>query len=209
MKAVEYRGCEGLVFAEVKNDDNETGEGKGYVTGNVMELAPVAEISKSVEVERESKYYDNIQAMVVTSEGEDTVKLTVAIPPDKVLAAVNGRVYDETLKMYIECPIVTKYYAVGYKIKDSDGIERYVWRHKGYFLPPEETSATEDDSTDGNNMEIEFHGVYTEHIFTNGGGSGKAARIKSFAMRTDSGKDLSSFFTEVSTPDTSFTDKTA
>lgn len=202
MDAVEYRGCEGLVFAEILTDDNESNG--GYKTGDVKVLAPVAEISKSVEVSRESRYYDNRAAMVLTSEGEDTVTLTVAIPTDEVLAAVNGRVFDEELKMYIECPIVTKYYAIGYKLKDTDGVERYVWRHKGYFLPPEETSATENDGTEGNNMEIEFHGVYTQHIFENGGGKGVAKRIKSFAMRTDSGKDLTTFFESVTSPDTEF-----
>lgn len=202
MKAVEYRGCEGLVFAEILTDDNET-EG-GYTHGEVKELAPVASISKTVEVSRESKYYDNIAAMVITNEGEDTVTLGVAVPPDAVLAAVNGRVYDETLKMYIECPIVEKYYAIGYKLKDSDGVERYVWRHKGYFLPPEESAETESDSNEGSGMEIEFHGVYTKHIFANGGGAGKAARIKAFAMRTDSGKDLTTFFETVTSPDTEF-----
>lgn len=201
-RVVEYRGCEGLVFAKILTDNNEA-EG-GYTTDAVKVLAPVAEISKNVEVSRTSKWYDNRAAMVMTSEGEDTVSLTIAIPEDEVLAAVNGRVYDETLKMYIECPIVTDYYALGYKLKDTDGVERYVWRHKGYFMPPDETSATEDDGTDGNNMSLEYHGIYTLHKFENGGGSGKPSPIKSFAMRTDSGKDLSTFFDTVSSPDTVF-----
>ena len=202
MDAVEYRGTEGLVFAKITTDDNAA-EG-GYKTETVKELAPVAEISKSVEVSRVSKYYDNRQAMMVTSEGEDVVTLTTAIPTDEVLAAVNGRVWDEELKMYIECPIVNEYYALGYKLKDSDGVERFVWRHKGYFLPPNEESATEDDGTDGKNMSIEYHGVYTNHIFKNGKGKGKPSRIKSFAMRTDSGKNLDTFFETVTSPDTEF-----
>ena len=148
-KIVEYRGCKGLVFAEITKDNNETGTGEGYVTGAVKDLAGVAEISKNVSVSRVSKYYDNYAAIVVTGEGEDVVTFTASIPSMDVQAAVNGRVYDSTLKMYIECPIVNKYYAVGYIIEDTDGTEYYIWRHKGYFIQPDETSATKDDGTDG------------------------------------------------------------
>lgn len=45
----EFRGCKGLVFAEVQKDNNLSTTGEGYVTGTVKALAPVAEISKSVE----------------------------------------------------------------------------------------------------------------------------------------------------------------
>ena len=204
-KIVEYRGCKGLVFAEITTDDNETGTGHGYVTDTVKDLAGLAEVSKTVNVSRVSKYYDNFAAMVITGEGEDIVTFTASIPTLPVQAAINGRVYDETLKMYIECPIVNKYYAVGYIIEDTDGTEYYIWRHKGYFVAPEVTSATKDDGTDDNNMSLEFHGVYTNHVFANGGGSGKKSQIKSFIMANDGTLDLSSFFATVTSPDTVFT----
>lgn len=201
-KIVEYRGCKGLVFAEVTTDDNETGTGHGYITGTVTDLAGIAEVSKTVSVSRVSKYYDNRAAIVITGEGEDVVTFTASIPTMKVQAAINGRVYDETLKMYIECPIVNKYYAVGYIIEDTDGTEYYIWRHKGYFMAPDETSATQDEGTDGNNMSIEFHGIYTNHEFANGGGSGVKKHIKSYKMANDGTLDLSSFFATVTSPDT-------
>ena len=201
-KIVEYRGCKGLVFAEVTNDDNETGTGHGYITDTVTDLAGIAEVSKTVSVSRVSKYYDNRAAIVITGEGEDVVTFTASIPTMKVQAAINGRVYDETLKMYIECPIVNKYYAVGYIIEDTDGTEYYIWRHKGYFMAPDETSATQDEGTDGNNMSIEFHGIYTNHEFANGGGSGVKKHIKSYKMANDGTLDLSAFFATVTSPDT-------
>lgn len=204
-KIVEYRGCKGLVFAEVTNDDNETGTGHGYVTGSVQALAGLAEVSKNVSVSRVSKFYDNYAAIVVTGEGEDVVTLTTSIPTLAVQAAVNGRVYDSTLKMYIECPIVNKYYALGYIMEDTDGTEYYIWRHKGYFMAPDETSATKDDGTDGNNMSIEFHGIYTKHEFANGGGSGVKKPIKSYKMANDGTLDLSAFFSTVTSPDTVYT----
>ena len=49
-KIVEYRGCKGLVFAEITTDDNETGTGHGYTTGSVQALAGLAEVSKNVSV---------------------------------------------------------------------------------------------------------------------------------------------------------------
>lgn len=201
-KYIEYRGCKGLVFAEVTTDDNQTGNGHGYVTGTVTDLAGIAEVSKTVSVSKVSKYYDNIAAIVITGEGEDVVTFTASIPTMKVQAAINGRVYDETLKMYIECPIVNKYYAVGYIIEDTDGTEYYIWRHKGYFVAPDETSATKDEGTDGNNMSLEFHGIYTIHEFANGGGTGVKKHIKSYKMANDGTLDLSSFFTTVTSPDT-------
>ena len=204
-KYIEYRGCKGLVFAEVTTDDNETGSGHGYVTGTVTDLAGVAEISKTVSVSKVSKYYDNIAAIVITGEGEDVVTFTASIPTMKVQAAINGRVYDETLKMYIECPIVNKYYAVGYIIEDTDGTEYYIWRHKGYFVAPDETSATKDEGTDGNNMSLEYHGIYTIHEFANGGGSNVKKHIKSYKMANDGTLDLSSFFATVTSPDTVYT----
>ena len=204
-KIVEYRGCKGLVFAEVTTDDNETGTGHGYITDSVQALAGLAEVSKNVSVSRVSKFYDNYAAIVVTGEGEDVVTLTTSIPTLAVQAAVNGRVYDSTLKMYIECPIVNKYYALGYIMEDTDGTEYYIWRHKGYFMAPDETSATKDDGTDGNNMSIEFHGIYTTHEFANGGGTGVKKPIKSYKMANDGTLDLSSFFATVTSPDTVYT----
>ena len=57
-EVVEYRGIEGLVAAEVLKDNNNSGEGEGYVTGEVFSIAGIAELSKSTESSNESKYYD-------------------------------------------------------------------------------------------------------------------------------------------------------
>ena len=67
----EYRGVEGLVAAEVLKDNNETGEGEGYVTGPVFAIAGVAEISKTTESSNEAHYYDNIPAVVVSNTASD------------------------------------------------------------------------------------------------------------------------------------------
>lgn len=201
--AVEYRGCRKLVYAEVTTDDNEASG--GYVTGEVKPLAPVGEISKTVETSSEAKYYDNVPKIVIDSEGSDTVTFTIAIPSDEVLAEITGRVYDETNKSLIEAPRAAKYFAVGYilgEVGEGDQ-EKFVWRYKGTFNIPDETSVTKDSSTTSNNMSLVFTGVYTDHVFTNGGGTGKPSVVKAMAQRPSVTVTEATFFAEVTTPDSS------
>ena len=202
--AVEFRGCRGLVYAEVTGDDNEVSG--GYVTGTVKKLAPVGEISKTVETSSEAKYYDNVAAIVIDSEGSDTVTFTIAVPDDEVLADITGRVYDATKKAFIEAPRANKYFAVGYILGEvGEGEEeRYCWRYKGTFGVPDETAATKDNSTTSNNMSLTFTGIYTTHEFTNGGGTGKKAPSKGMYIRSGGTVTEAQFFTQVATPDTTF-----
>lgn len=192
--AVEFRGCKNLVFAEVTKDDDT-----GYMTGTVHVLAPVAEISKSVETSSEAHYYDNKAAIVINTEGSDTVSFTIAIPDDETYALITGRLYDGTNKAFIETERQQKYFAVGYILGETgEGEdERLVWRYKGTFNIPEETSATENDGTDANNMTLEFTGIYTTHEFENGG----AAKAM-FIRASDRGEGAATaFFASVLTPD--------
>ena len=203
--AVEFRGVRKLVFAKISTDNNEL-EG-GYLTGTVKELAPVGEISKTVETSSEAKYYDNKAAIVIDSEGSDTVTFTIAVPSDEVLAEITGRVYDVTKKMFIEAPRKNEYFAVGYILGEvGEGEdERYVWRLKGTFNIPDETSATKDSGTGSNNMSLVFTGIYTQHEFTNGGGTGVKQAAKALYVRASSGVTEANFFKQVTTPDTALT----
>lgn len=205
--AVEFRGCKGLVYAKIIADNNETGEGNGYVTGDVKKLAPVAEISKNVETSSEAHYYDNNAAILIDSEGADTVALTIAIPPDDVLADITGRTYDATAKRFIESERKQEYYALGYILgeKGEGEDERYVWRYKGTFNIPDETSSTENDGTDANNMSLEYKGIYTKHVFENGKGQGKKGVAKaSFIRESANVATAEQWFADVATPDTTF-----
>ena len=197
--AIEFRGVKKLVYAEV-TQDNES----GYVTGTVKPLAPVAEISKSVETSSATHYYDNKAAIIINSEGADTVTFTIAIPDDETLAELTGRTYDSTKKMFIESQRVQKYFAVGYvlgEIGEGDD-ERLVWRYKGTFNIPDETSATADDGTDANNLSLEYMGIYTEHEFANGKGTGVAGAAKAmFVRESDHVASETTFFSTVTTPD--------
>ena len=163
--AVEFRGCKNLVIAEVTADSES-----GYTTGEVMTLAPVAEISKSVDTSSEAHYYDNKAAIVIDSEGEDTVTFTIAVPDDDIFALITGRTFNTENNTYIETERVQRYFAVGYILGEvGEGEdERFVWRYKGTFNIPDETSATVDNGTSANNLSLVFTGVYTNYEFENG-----------------------------------------
>lgn len=195
---VEWRGVEGLVAAEVTVDDNETGEGHGYVTGSVFAIAGVAEISRTTDSSNEAHYYDNIPAVIVSNTASDTVTISASAIPFDVLAEITGQNYDSTTGSLIEGPRDFKYFALGYKTKKTNGDEVYVWRYKGSFSVPDQTNSTENDGTDANGQEIVYTGISTTHKFTK---TNKGAK----ALNVDLGKDLanvSTFFDTVTTPDT-------
>lgn len=201
---VEYRGVEGLVAAEVLVDDNETntaGSGEtpnhGYVTGDVFAIAGVAEISKTTDSSSETHFYDNIPAIVITNTSSDTVTINASAIPMDVLATITGQVYDSTTGSLIEGTRDLRYFAIGYKTKKTNGDEVYVWRYKGTFNVPDQTSATENDGTDANGQELVFTGISTTHKFTK---TSKGAK----ALNVDVAKGLanvSTFFDTVTTPD--------
>lgn len=192
---VEYRGVEGLVAAEVLTDDN--GE-SGYTTGTPFAIAGVAEISRTTDSSSEAHYYDNIPAVVVSSTAADEVTINASAIPLDVFAKITGQNYDELTGSLIEGARDVKYFAIGYKTKKTNGDEVYVWRYKGTFNIPDTTNTTENDSTDANGQEITFTGISTTHKFTK---TGKGAK----SINVDLGKDLAdvtTFFDEVTTPDT-------
>lgn len=114
-----------------------------------------------------------------------------------MLAKITGKSIDPTTGAFIDGAPVEKYFAIGYKLRLTDGTERYVWRMKGTFSFPDETSSTESDSIDTNNQELTFTGVQTIHEFTNGG------RCRAVVIDEREGLcDLTTFFDTVQTPDT-------
>lgn len=189
----EYRGVEGLVYAEVTADDDES-----YTTGTVKPLAGVAEIGRTTETSSEPHYYDNVPAVVVSSTGSDEVTCTVSAIPLDVLAEITGQQYDSNLGVLIEGERETKYFALGYKAKKTNGKEVYVWRYKGQFSIPDSTHATEDDGTDANGQEITYTGISTTHKFTK---TGKRAKAMNVDLEADKA-NVSTFFDTVTTPDT-------
>lgn len=191
----EFRGTDNLVYAEVLTDNNNVGE--GYTTGAVKVLAPVAEISKSVETAQDTKYYDNKPALTINAEGADTITLTVPALDLETLAAITGKTYDSTTGAFMDGERTPKYFALGYRLKLTDGTYRYVWRYKGSFGIPDETSQTENNGTDSNNQTLTFTGIMTQHKFTKSGTSEKALVVDERSTSVD----LSTFFAVVTTCD--------
>lgn len=192
-KIYEYRGVEGLVYAEVTADTKET-----FTTGTVKDLAGVAEIGKTTDSSNEAHYYDNIAAIVVSSTGSDEITVSTSAIPLDVLAEITGQFYDTTLGMFVEKERDPKYFALGYKTKDTNGNDYYVWRLKGTFNIPDQTNATEDDGTDANGQELTYTGISTVHKFT------KLTNKPAKAVTVDTSVnpvDESTFFGTVQTPD--------
>lgn len=195
-KIVEYRGANNLVYAEVTKD--ETGA-EGYTTGTVKDLAGVATISKATENSSEAHYYDNRPAVVVRSAGADTVTLDVSAIQHSVLADLLGQTYNSTKAMYVEGEMTTKYFALGYITENTDGEEMFVWRLKGTFSIPDETSNTKNNGTDANGQQIVFTGIMTAHEFTEGNSAAKAVYVNASG---NSAVNKTTFFATVQTPDT-------
>ena len=190
--AVEFRGCDNLVIAEVTADT-----AAAFTTGAVTLLAPVAEVAKTVETSAETHYYDNVGMITIRAEGSDEVTLTVPVLPLSVLGQITGKTIDPTTGAFIDGAPVEKYFTIGYRLKLTDNSFRYVWRLKGTFGFPDENSQTESDAINTNNQELTFTGVQTIHEFTNGG------RCRAVVIDERDGKcNLDTFFDTVQTPDT-------
>lgn len=198
MKTVEFRGVDDLYIAEVLTDDAES-----YTTGKPELLCDFSEISKTVETGKATKYYNNKPKITIKGEGVDTITIAVPALALNKLAMVTGKYFDEATGAYIDCERSDKQYALGYRMKKTDGTWRYVWRLKGDFINiPDEGAATEDDGTDSLGQSLEYNGVYTNHVFTKGGADGTGGAAKGVVADSDGKTDVSSWWTEVQTPDT-------
>lgn len=190
---LEYRGVEGLVCAEVTEDSTAN-----YTTGEVFEIAGVAEISRTTEASNEAHYYDNMPAIIVSNTAADEVTIATSAIPLDVYAKITGQDYDNTTGVMIEGGRAFKYFALGYKTKKTNGDEIYVWRYKGTFNIPEQTNTTENDGTDATGQELVYTGIQTTHRFTKTGKGAKAMNVDVAADKADT----ASFFDKVTTPDT-------
>lgn len=95
---VEYRGVWGLVAAEVLTDDDTS----GYTTGDVFAIAATSEISKSVDGSSEAHYYNNVPAVVIDSEGPDTITIQAAAIPLEVQAEISGQQFDSATSAWMD-----------------------------------------------------------------------------------------------------------
>lgn len=190
---VEWRGIKNVVAAEVTKDDAES-----YETGEVFKIAGIAELSRATENSSETKYYDDIPALVIDSVGADTVTCSMSAIALDVLARITGQDYDADLGVLIEGERQAKYFALGYETSKSNGDIVYVWRHKGKFSIPDSSHATKTAGTESNGQEVVYTGIATTHAFTKTGKTAKAINVDVSKKLVDT-KD---FFKTVQTIDT-------
>lgn len=193
-KIIEYRGARGLVAAEVLIDTKDN-----YSTGEVFDIAGLAEISKQTESASDTHYYDNQAAIIIVSTGADTINLQVSAIPYDVLAKLTGQTYEASKGLFIERERDVRYFALGYITEDTDGNERFIWRQKGSFSIPTETSGTKNAGTDANGQELVYTGINTQKTYLV---DGKQRTIKAVNVNTGVNPvDEAAFFGEVQTPD--------
>ena len=159
-KIVEYRGVRKLVGALLTADTTES-----LTYGTVFPIAGTSKLSKTVESSSESKYYDNMPAIVIDGVGPDTITIDASAIPYDVQAKITGQFYDETTGMLVEGTGVRPYLAIGYITEDTDGNEVYVWRLKGKFSLPTEEHSTKDNGTTANGQQLVYTGINTTHEF--------------------------------------------
>jgi phi13 family phage major tail protein len=192
----EYQGFDNLYFAEITQDD-----ATAYAAGVPEVLAPAGEISVKTNRTSDPKYYDNQPFLIVTAEGFDEATLSVPVLPIALVAKLLGKVVDATTGALLDSgETQTKYFAVGYRLRFTDGTYRYVWRLKGSFRLDEESAKTHDNSTDTNNHKLIFTGITTKYRFEMPDTSTKPGKQIVVDERDGKAK-VDSWFTQVVTPE--------
>jgi len=192
----EYQGFDSLYFAEITKDD-----ATAYTAGTPEVLAPAGEISVKTDRASDPKYYDNQPYLIVTSEGFDEATLTVPVLPIALVARLLGKAVDTGTGALLDTgETQTKYFAVGYRLRFTDGSYRYVWRHKGTFRLDEESAKAQDNSTDTNNHKLIFTGITTKYRFDLPDSTKKPGKQLVVDARDGKAK-VDSWFTQVVTPE--------
>ncbi len=127
-KIVEYRGCESIYVARVTADDSEE-----YTCDTPQYLAGASEISRTIESDTQTKYYDNGPAIQVSAVSAPELTLSVSALTNKKLAYITGYAYDTTLDALDLGDITPVDVALMYKYQMDNGDASYVVFYKGRF----------------------------------------------------------------------------
>ena len=192
-KIYENRGIDGLVAAEVLQDD-----ANGYLCDTPFDVAGVAKLVRSTAQSGEAHYYDNGPKVVVTGTGADTVTIDVSAIPLEVFAKLTGQTYDSAKGALYEGTPEHKVWAIGYTTEDTNGNKVLVWRLKGSFAVPDSTHSTKDAGTGADGQQLVYTGVETVYKFEKDGKPHKSVQVEAAKELTD----VTDFFASVQTPDT-------
>lgn len=192
-----FRGIRDLVISKMTVAVGDSGAIQ-ETYGPVKPLAGVQGLTLDVNESSATHYFDNKGAIVIASEGDDNITVTVSRTDLETRALIEGRTYDSTKKAIIASPQDKPYFALGFKAKVTDGHEEYYWFYKGKFTAGSKEFATEDDGTDINTMQYTYTAIYTGVEYTYD--TNKTSAVK-YAVIEDSAPEASKFFDEVTTPD--------
>ena len=195
----EYRGVSNGVYAEVLSDTSE-----GITFGSVKEFTGLSEVGKSTDSANEAHYYDNIPAIIISSTGADTISLNTSGIPLSMVADITGQMYDAQTGMLVEKERKPKYFALGYITEKTDGTKVLVWRLKGSFTIPEQTSSTKNDGTDANGQTLTYTGISTTYRFNSvldDSGDKQPAKAVNIDTSVNTSMSADTFFAKVQTPD--------
>lgn len=189
----EYQGFDMMYIAEISEDTKEN-----YTTGTPEQLAPAGELSVTSNTETATKYYDNVPFLNVVSEGATELTVTTPVLPLSMQAKITGKKYDAEKKALLDSgQPSTKYFALMYRLRFTDGTYRYVTRNKVSMTLGDESAKSLDDTTDSNGMTINIRSISTTHTFETTKLPSKAVVVD----ERDGGTDTSTWYTEVATPD--------
>lgn len=175
------RGLSSVYIAEVTVDDSGA-----YTVGKPEHLFPAGEMSRSVESEKASVYFDNVVFYTAGSESGTTVSITGADIRATKLAKILGKHIDASTGAIIDTGEYTeKYWALGGTAHKVDGTEEKFWMLKGTFGAPELSDKTIDDSTDTSGLTLEFTAIQTQHTFAV---DGVQKHVKQVMIDTESTK---------------------
>ena len=197
LKFEEYRGVRQLVLAPMTETIDETTGEVIETYGAVQPLSGVQQVSAEVNESSETHYYDDMAAIVVDSEGEDTYTLVVSIPSKRTRALIEGTTYDEATGALIGSKKQKGYFALGFIADKLNGSEEYNWIYKGKFTGGSRTHDTKTDGTEATNMEYTFTSIHTSTKYKKANGG----NCKYLSVDNDGKADLSEFFSKVTTPD--------
>ena len=194
MKSVtESYGLEGLyVFPITKDDDT------AFTTDEGVKICEMAELSSDEATTSTTHFYNNKPRIIIETQGNNTLTITVSNVNLEDLAFITGKYYDNTKKAFSGTTGKAPYFAVQFDMLDTDNKRvRYNFL-KGKFNVPNKVGATRSNDDNAQGMELTFSFVHTQHAFANGGGTGVKTTLDQYNVEVeDDGAGLG----ELLTPD--------
>lgn len=193
-KYVQSRGCDNLVYAKLLTDTVDE-----LTYGEVKDLAGVKSVATEKAQSSETVFVDNISGFSVNSAIETTRTFEITNIGNEELADITGQYYEKESDLIVNSSdAIPPYIAVGYRVSDTDGSNKLVWAYKCKAQAPSENSSTIDNGTESQGQTLTIACVQTLHKFAK---TGKGA-VDSAIPEVNAKYDTSTFFDEVTTPDT-------